>query len=63
MFTTRLQTGLTTYFYVSGDLGYPTLRENDILGIGTENVKVLNIDNKFKKESELEENMMVSPVG
>ena len=38
------QTGLTTYFYISGDLGYPTLRENDILGIGTENVKVLNID-------------------
>ena len=46
---TTAATGLTTYFYVSGDLGYPTLRENDILGIGTENVKVLNIDNRAKR--------------
>ena len=38
-------TGLTTYFYVSGVLEYPYIRENDILGIGkTERVKVLNID-------------------
>jgi len=43
------QTGLTTYFYISGDLGYPTLRENDILGIGTENVKVLNIDARSRR--------------
>ena len=43
------QTGLTTYFYISGDLGYPTLRENDILGIGTENVKVLNIDSSSRR--------------
>jgi hypothetical protein len=42
-------TGLTTYFYVSGDLNYPTIRENDILGIGTENIRVLNIDNKAKR--------------
>jgi len=42
-------TGLTTYFYISGDLNYPTLRENDILGIGTENVKVLNIDSRLKR--------------
>ena len=43
------QTGLTTYFYITGDLNYPTLRENDILGIGTENIKVLNIDNRAKR--------------
>ena len=38
-------TGLTTYFYVSGILEFPYIRENDILGIGTqEKVKVLNVD-------------------
>ena len=37
-------TGITTYFYVSGLLQYPNIRENDILGISTEKVKVLNID-------------------
>jgi hypothetical protein len=40
-------TGLTTYFYVSGLLEFPYIRENDILGIGTqEKVKVLNIDSQ-----------------
>ena len=42
-------TGLTTYFYLSGDLNYPTIRENDILGIGTENIRVLNIDNRARR--------------
>ena len=42
-------TGLTTYFYVSGDLNYPTIRENDILGIGTENIRVLNIDDRARR--------------
>jgi hypothetical protein len=38
-------TGLTTYFYLSGILEFPYIRENDILGIGTqEQVKVLNVD-------------------
>ena len=38
-------TGLTTYFYVSGILEFPYIRENDILSIGTqEKVKVLNVD-------------------
>ena len=38
-------TGLTTYFYLSGILDFPYIRENDILGIGTqEKVKVLNVD-------------------
>ena len=43
------QTGLTTYFYVTGDLRYPTIRPNDVLGIGTENVKVLNIDEASRR--------------
>ena len=38
-------TGLTTYFYLSGILEFPYIRENDVLGIGTqEQVKVLNVD-------------------
>ena len=43
-------TGLTTYFYVSGVLEYPYIRENDILGIGkTERVKVLNVDRSGRR--------------
>ena len=37
-------TGIVTYFKVNGNLNYPQIRENDILGIGTEQVKVLNVD-------------------
>jgi hypothetical protein len=39
-------TGLVTYFSVSGDLDFQNIRENDIfsVGVGTENIKVLNID-------------------
>ena len=37
-------TGIVTYFDVIGNLNYPQLIENDVLGIGTEKVKVLNID-------------------
>ena len=37
-------TGIVTYFRVSGDLNYPNIRENDTLIIGSEKVKVLNID-------------------
>ena len=42
-------TGLTTYFYVSGALDYPFIRPNDILGIGTEKVKVLNVDSESER--------------
>ena len=43
-------TGLTTYFYTTGFLDFPFIRENDILGIGnTEKVKVLNIDKVGKR--------------
>ena len=37
-------TGIVTYFRVTGNLSYPSIRENDILSIGTEKVKVLNVD-------------------
>jgi hypothetical protein len=37
-------TGIVTYFKVNGNLGYPSIRENDILSIGTEKIKVLNVD-------------------
>ena len=37
-------TGLVTYVSVNGNLTYPTIAPNDILGIGTERVKVLNVD-------------------
>ena len=37
-------TGIVTYFKVSGDLTYPSIRENDILSIGSEKIKVLNVD-------------------
>ena len=42
-------TGLVTYFNVSGNLSYPNIRENDILGIENEQVKVLNIDKKSSR--------------
>ena len=37
-------TGIVTYFSVAGNLNFPNIRENDILGIGTEQIKVLNVD-------------------
>ncbi len=37
-------TGIVTYFNIFGNLDYPSLKENDILSIGTEEVKVLSVD-------------------
>ena len=42
-------TGIVTYFSVAGSLKYPNIRENDILEIGTERVKVLNVDTKSSR--------------
>jgi hypothetical protein len=42
-------TGIVTYFSVAGNLNYPNIRENDILGIGTEQIKVLNVDTKSSR--------------
>ena len=38
-------TGIVTYISVSGSLGFLNIRENDILLLNDEKVKVLNIDN------------------
>ena len=37
-------TGIVTYIRVTGNLDYPQIKENDILKVGTEQVKVLNVD-------------------
>jgi len=37
-------TGLVTHINVLGNLTYPNIDSNDILGIGTERVKVLNVE-------------------
>ena len=42
-------TGLVTYFNLTGNLNFPDIRENDILEIGTEQVKVLNVDNRLSR--------------
>jgi len=42
-------TGIVTYFNISGSLIYPNIRENDVLGIGTEKVKVLSVDIKSSR--------------
>ena len=39
-------TGIVTYFYVTGALDSPNIRPNDILKIQSEEVKVLNVDNR-----------------
>jgi hypothetical protein len=44
-------TGIVTYFSVAGELNPFTgvIRENDVLGIGTEQIKVLNIDTRASR--------------
>ena len=37
-------TGIVTYFNLVGNLNFPYIRENDILSVESEEVKVLNID-------------------
>ena len=37
-------TGFVTYFSLYGNLSYPAIRENDILQVESERVKVLNVD-------------------
>jgi len=40
-------TGIVTYFTVFGNLNYPYVKVNDVLSIGTENVKVLKVHKEF----------------
>ncbi len=42
-------TGIVTFFNLVGDLDPFSIRENDILGIGTEQVKVLNVDPELSR--------------
>jgi hypothetical protein len=44
-------TGIVTYFSLAGELNPFTgiIRENDVLGIGTEQIKVLNIDTRASR--------------
>ena len=55
---TTAVTGIVTYFSVSGSLVGTTIKPNDVLGIGTETVKVLNVDVK-NPDSEFLEKLMV----
>ena len=42
-------TGIVTYFNLDGYVRSPYIRENDLLGIGTECVKVLNVDSDLSR--------------
>ena len=42
-------TGVVTHFNLTGNLNYPNIRENDILEIGTEQVRVLNVDKRLSR--------------
>jgi len=42
-------TGIATYLNLTGYVRYPYLIENDILSIGSEKVKVLNVDNDLSR--------------
>ena len=42
-------TGIVTYFSVFGNLDYPKIKENDVLQIGVEKVKVLNVDKNYSR--------------
>jgi hypothetical protein len=46
---TTAVTGLVTYFSVGGNLNSPYIRENDVFTIGTEKVKILNIDTQSSR--------------
>ena len=42
-------TGIVTFFNISGNVNSTYIKENDILGIGTEKIKVLNLDEKLSR--------------
>lgn len=46
---TELETGITTYMSVYGDLRYPNVIPDDIFSIGNEKIKVLLVDNENKR--------------
>ena len=42
-------TGIVTFFNISGNVNSDYIKENDVLGIGTECVKVLNLDEELSR--------------
>ena len=42
-------TGIVTFFNLTGNLTFPDIRENDILQINDEKVKVLNVDSRLSR--------------
>ena len=42
-------TGIVTFFNLTGNLSFPNIRENDILQINDEKVKVLNVDKRLSR--------------
>ena len=57
---TAASTGINTFIPVSGNLQYPNLMVNDILKIGTERVKVLNIEPNRIRVSRKQDNTVSS---
>jgi len=42
-------TGIVTYFNISGALDFPYIRENDVYSIGSEHIKILSVDKKSSR--------------
>ncbi len=55
-------TGIVTYFSVGGEIKWPFIKENDLYKIGTEEIKVLNIDELNSRLRVLRLNNAVSGV-
>ena len=47
-------TGLTTYFDIDGNFDKLNILPNDVLGIGTECVKVLNVEKAYHQQHQFE---------
>ena len=55
-------TGIVTYFSVGGEIKWPFIKENDLYKVGTEEIKVLNIDELNSRLRVLRLNNAVSGV-
>ena len=42
-------TGIVTFVSVSGNLSFESIRDNDIIQISEEKLKVLNVDEKYSR--------------
>jgi hypothetical protein len=50
-----ISTGAITWFYVSGDLTYPAIRENDYYSVNGEKIQILNVDQENSRVRVLRE--------